>query len=192
MNKLSREIIKIAVLGGLLLVVQAFAFSEPTAPPPGGNVPAPINIGDATQTKTGGLIITGLRTLGATFLATDADNVGIGNTAPAAKLDISGNIKIADGTQGAGKVLTSDANGVASWQPPTAGGILFGGMFRVTSGSCPAIQQWPATGGFTCKQSNFFNGGSCGCPAGFSAYLENLECGGYPGNAAVFYCAKQQ
>jgi len=42
-------------------------------------------------------------------------NVGIGVTAPAAKLDIAGNIRIADGTQGAGKTLTSDANGNASW-----------------------------------------------------------------------------
>ena len=31
-------------------------------------------------------------------------------------------IQIADGTQGAGKVLTSDADGVASWQAPAAGG----------------------------------------------------------------------
>ena len=43
-------------------------------------------------------------------------NVGIGNTAPSAKLDVTGTIKIADGTQGAGKVLTSDASGLASWQ----------------------------------------------------------------------------
>lgn len=42
-------------------------------------------------------------------------NVGINTDAPAAKLDINGNIKITDGTQGAGKVLTSDANGLATW-----------------------------------------------------------------------------
>lgn len=42
-------------------------------------------------------------------------NVGIGNLSPQAKLDIAGNIKIVDGTQGAGKVLTSDLNGLASW-----------------------------------------------------------------------------
>jgi hypothetical protein len=42
--------------------------------------------------------------------------VGIGTTSPSAKLDITGDIKIADGTQGTGKVLTSDANGLASWQ----------------------------------------------------------------------------
>jgi len=43
-------------------------------------------------------------------------NVGIGTTTPGAKLDISGSVKIVDGTQGAGKVLTSDSAGLASWQ----------------------------------------------------------------------------
>jgi len=49
-------------------------------------------------------------------------NVGIGTNSPSAKLDISGNIKIADGTQGAGKVLTSDSNGLATWQTATSVG----------------------------------------------------------------------
>ncbi len=43
-------------------------------------------------------------------------NVGIGNTDPSAKLHIVGDFKLVDGTQGAGKILTSDANGKASWQ----------------------------------------------------------------------------
>lgn len=43
-------------------------------------------------------------------------NVGIGTTTPTAKLDVIGTIKITDGTQGDGKVLTSDATGRASWQ----------------------------------------------------------------------------
>ncbi len=51
-----------------------------------------------------------------------AQNVGIGNTNPQAKLDITGNIKIADGTQGDGKVLTSNATGVATWQKAAAAG----------------------------------------------------------------------
>jgi uncharacterized protein (TIGR02145 family) len=44
--------------------------------------------------------------------------VGIGTSNPDSKLHINGAVKIADGTQGAGKVLTSDAAGLASWQPP--------------------------------------------------------------------------
>jgi hypothetical protein len=46
------------------------------------------------------------------------NNVGIGTATPAAKLDIAGNIKITDGTEGNGKVLTSDANGLATWKTP--------------------------------------------------------------------------
>ena len=45
-------------------------------------------------------------------------NVGIGTTTPSEKLEVSGSIKIVDGTQGTGKVLTSDQNGKASWQDP--------------------------------------------------------------------------
>lgn len=44
--------------------------------------------------------------------------LGIGNATPGAKLDVAGNIKIVDGTQGTGKVLTSDSAGLASWQMP--------------------------------------------------------------------------
>jgi uncharacterized protein (TIGR02145 family) len=47
-----------------------------------------------------------------------AQNVGIGTTTPDAKLDVIGTLKISDGTQGDGKILTSDATGLASWQPP--------------------------------------------------------------------------
>lgn len=46
-------------------------------------------------------------------------NIGVWTNAPSAKLEISGNIKISDGTQWTGKVLTSDANGIASWNNPS-------------------------------------------------------------------------
>lgn len=42
-------------------------------------------------------------------------NVGIGTTTPAAKLDVNGQVKISGGSPGAGKVLISDASGLASW-----------------------------------------------------------------------------
>ena len=50
-------------------------------------------------------------------------NVTIGNGSGSgdAKLHVIGNIKIQDGTQGNGKVLTSDANGLATWSTPTTG-----------------------------------------------------------------------
>ncbi|SEW47288.1 hypothetical protein SAMN05421841_3486 [Chryseobacterium wanjuense] len=53
---------------------------------------------------------------------TPSGNVGIGTVSPSVKLEVtspvlSGAIKIVDGSQGAGKVLTSDSNGVGSWSP---------------------------------------------------------------------------
>jgi len=45
-------------------------------------------------------------------------NVGIGTINPGAKLEVAGQIKITGGSPGAGKVLTSDASGLASWQTP--------------------------------------------------------------------------
>lgn len=48
-------------------------------------------------------------------------NVGIGVLNPLAKLDIDGQVKISGGTPGVGKVLTSDAAGLASWQAPPSG-----------------------------------------------------------------------
>ena len=48
-----------------------------------------------------------------------AGNLGIGTASPGAKLDVAGTVKIVDGTQGAGKVLTSDAAGLASWTTPS-------------------------------------------------------------------------
>ena len=69
-----------------------------------------------------------LRNDGTSFVAdsllfNDGSKIGIGTTTPSpnAKLEIAGQIKIVDGTQAAGKVLTSDASGLASWQTPIGG-----------------------------------------------------------------------
>jgi hypothetical protein len=45
------------------------------------------------------------------YLDETNEHVGIGTTTPDAKLHVSGDIKIVNGTQGANKILTSDANG---------------------------------------------------------------------------------
>jgi hypothetical protein len=67
-------------------------------------------------------------------------NVGIG-VEPSAKLDVNGNIKITDGTQGTGKVLTSNAIGIASWQnlPSTNYG------FKVTQAAPQSVPTTTAT-----------------------------------------------
>jgi len=43
-------------------------------------------------------------------------NVGIGTKNPTVKLEVVGQVKITGGSPSEGKVLTSDANGLASWQ----------------------------------------------------------------------------
>lgn len=64
-------------------------------------------------------------------------NVGIGTTTPATKLEVNngttnGAIKIVDGTQGDGKVLMSDANGVGTWQSPASIRPTILGVFPTT------------------------------------------------------------
>lgn len=62
------------------------------------------------------------------FVIQQNGNIGINQRRPTEKLDITGSIKIVDGTQGSGKVLTSDANGKASWA--NAGALPF---FKVST-----------------------------------------------------------
>ena len=51
--------------------------------------------------------------------------VGIGTNAPGATLDVNGQIKIQGGSPGSGKILTSDAAGLASWQTTASMGQGF-------------------------------------------------------------------
>lgn len=61
----------------------------------------------------------------AAVITKDSAFLGIGTLMPTRRLEIQngnnpGAIKIVDGTQGAGKVLTSDANGVGIWTTPSS------------------------------------------------------------------------
>jgi len=92
-------LVMIFVLNYLVL-----AWTEPTQSPPEGNVPAPLNVGNTGQSKSGGLI---LNTGGAaTGLVVDKGNVGIGITVPNSKLDVIGNIHTTNNIDADGKIST--------------------------------------------------------------------------------------
>lgn len=52
--------------------------------------------------------------------STSTNRLGLGTFSPTQKLDVNGQIRIRGGSPGAGKVLTSDATGTATWQTPAA------------------------------------------------------------------------
>jgi uncharacterized protein (UPF0335 family) len=116
----------------------------------------------------------------------DGTNVGIGTPAPTAKLDITGTIKILDGTQGINKVLTSDANGLASWQnlAASSAGILAG---TGNTGIGTSVQQSLSSGsynsGFGIAALAANTTASWNSGFGANALLDNTG----PGNSAVGY-----
>jgi hypothetical protein len=78
-------------------------------------------------------------TLGNSMLTQSGNHVGVNTPSPGATLEVTGNVKIADGTQGSGKVLTSDNAGAASWQNlPVVAGVPSGAVMFFNLGSCPA------------------------------------------------------
>lgn len=53
-------------------------------------------------------------------------NVGIGSTTPTAKLDVNGQIRMQGGVPGAGKIMSSDATGIGSWNTAAALNLVNG------------------------------------------------------------------
>jgi hypothetical protein len=73
------SLLALAFLMATLFAIAQTTWQEPTAPPPGDNVPSPINVGPETQTKQGGLNILG--------------KLGIGKENPEVEVDVEGEIR---------------------------------------------------------------------------------------------------
>jgi hypothetical protein len=78
----------VVIFVSFFILTIGLAWTEPNAAPPGGNIAAPLNVGDTGQVKSGGLT---LNWKGGQYgLIVAAGNVGIGTTNPGAKLDVRG------------------------------------------------------------------------------------------------------
>ncbi|SIR55806.1 hypothetical protein [Chryseobacterium sp. RU33C] len=118
---------------------------------------------------------------GARMTIRSSGDVGIGTVNPAAKLDVAGNIKIADGTQGKDKVLTSDDNGLASWKPLSQIGPSGGAQkiyFRIPVGDVNVTTPGGVWQDLT-SSTWFFNGSDYKNPngVGFQVLKGNLQSG---------------
>lgn len=80
----------------------ATTFTNAPGNPPSNNTAQPLDVSATAQTKLGKI------------------TVGDATTQGTNMLDVQGRIKMVDGNQAAGKVLTSDATGLATWQPVSA------------------------------------------------------------------------
>lgn len=70
-------------------------------------------------------------------------NVGINTINPSNSLHVNGTVRIVDGTQATGRVLTSNATGVASWQPISINnviGVLPGNGINIPSTTANFLQ----------------------------------------------------
>ncbi len=75
---------------------------------------------------------------------TNVGRVGIGTSAPSQQLDVIGKIRMADGSQGAGKVLVSDASGAGTWTAASALSITETDP-QVSSSSSNRVPKWNGT-----------------------------------------------
>ena len=167
MNNSTEIVIRIDRKTGLLIAAAVFvvwaaaAFSESltlttTYPAPSGIYNQLVTTGNS---GTAAADTTLNRNAGNTVLvpgSNAAGRVGIGTNAPGAKLEVAGQIKITGGSPGAGKILTSDASGLASWAPAASGTLSCQTTFLAWNAWCDQSRctaafgaTWIYTGGST-------------------------------------------
>ncbi|MCG3166064.1 MAG: hypothetical protein POELPBGB_01840 [Bacteroidia bacterium] len=138
-----------------------------------------VGISGRSQTGTGGRFIS----QSGPALVTAGGNVGLGTSSPTAQLEVAGQVKITGGSPGNGKVLTSDANGLATWQTPTgSGGLTLPYLGTYQSGFGNVVFEVrnisPASGPIVIKGTNIsYSGVSSGGGTGVSGYDDSNNTG---------------
>lgn len=172
MHKLTSSIFGLVValvLGlGIQYVVAVGTWTAPTQTPPNGNVDAPINAGSSAQAKLGVLSL-GKATTPTTGSTLDVNGIGLFQGL------ITSAFQLTTGA-GAGKVLTSDANGVGSWTATSSLGLSGGinssaSVSNVQVYSTPGTYTWTVPTGVTKFRVKAWGAGggsapSCGGGAG--------------------------
>ena len=125
-SAVSRFLSTAAVAVGVLLLsagVQTYAagvWTPPAGAPPTSDASAPLTTSTATQIKAGSLTVNSAGNALGFYLPSGRIQVGDNGASTVTStvgLALFGKqLRIVDGTEGAGKVLTSNANGLASWQ----------------------------------------------------------------------------
>lgn len=91
-----------------------------------------VAIGPATTSVDNSIILG--NTINTTTDSYTATKVGIGTSTPTAKLHVNGTLRYVDGNEANGKVMTSDANGNATWQDASSGSSgglsVYGEIYR--------------------------------------------------------------
>ena len=118
-------ILALILIAGVGVVSATSTWNNPTATPPGNNVDTPINAGTTAQAKNGSL------TLGASTPASDTgssyslqvlNKYALFKAITTQALNVTTSLTLPTGAAN-GNVLTSDASGVATWQPPATGTV---------------------------------------------------------------------
>lgn len=156
-------ILALILVAGVSYVSAYSTWTAPTATAPGNNTDTPLNVSNTGQIKVGGLTLN-------TGGATNGLVVDKGLTI------LKGGLQFPTGA-GAGKVLTSDASGNASWAAAAGGGgvvtgTLCGAQFGETCGT-------GLRGVILCQGMNPMNG----CPTGYTQWY-----GGTGYCSKAWYC----
>lgn len=129
MNQISIKKIASATglfLGAFALSVMAADWTPAPCEAPGCNTPAPINVGGAWQSKEGDLTLEKTLSVGketaASGYSLDVNGLGFFSGVTVSGLADVANLKVTSpGFDTAGKVLTSNGEGIAEWKTPAAG-----------------------------------------------------------------------